>query len=406
MGFEKKEKMQNFSGFNNFSSTPTTNPSIPAQFSGFNQNFASIPNNFSNLNSIKLDTKLDEVETQSIPKPKLKVSLTNNERGYYSSLLSQVDPINANSVQGKEAVPFFKRSGLSVEILKKIWLIASSNNQFLERDEFYVALKLISYAQNNIEISAESIIKNIPSPLPKFAPLIEKKEEKAEKKEENSQNQPNSMNIRNTEAGNSNLGANLLNQFPEETGNMPQTQLTPPNSFQNISFPNQMQQQPNTFIQNNPNISNNNATASMMQNTSQNKAISEVEYCISLDKMHKYENCFKTIDVNHTGYISGNEAKEIFVKSGLSNQNLSNIWKLADTKKEGNLSKGEFMVALHLIMLARQGYTLPSELPKPLMDIVYEYRKPESKKTIESKTSLDLINTNDTKSDDKCIFII
>lgn len=386
--------MQNFTGFTNFSSTPNANPNIPVHFSGFNQNFSSIPNNFPNLNSIKLDTKLEEVETQSIPKPKLKVSLTNNERGYYSSLLSQADPINANSVQGKEAVPFFKRSGLSVEVLKKIWLIASSNNQSLERDEFYIALKLISYAQNNIEISAESIMKNIPSPLPKFAPLVEKKEEKVEKMEENSQNQPNSINIKNNDSG----SMELMGQNPEVIGNMPQ--LTPPNSFQNIGFPNQMQPQMNTFTQNAPNINtNNNATTTMTP-----KVISEIEYSISLDKMLKYENCFKNIDVNHTGSVSGSEARDIFLKSGLSRQYLSDIWKLVDTKNEGNLSKGEFMVALHLIMLARQGYTLPSELPKPLLDIVYEYRKPDSKKTIESKTSLDLINTNDTKSDEKCIY--
>ena len=41
-----------------------------------------------------------------------------------------------------------KKSGLSKDTLKSIYLIASQyNKQFLERDEFYVALKLI---QNNM----------------------------------------------------------------------------------------------------------------------------------------------------------------------------------------------------------------------------------------------------------------
>jgi len=33
-----------------------------------------------------------------------------------------------------------------VDVLKKIWVLASSNNEALDREEFYVALKLISYA--------------------------------------------------------------------------------------------------------------------------------------------------------------------------------------------------------------------------------------------------------------------
>jgi hypothetical protein len=38
----------------------------------------------------------------------------------------------------------------------------------LNKEEFYVALKLISYAQNNIDVSLDSITRGIPSPLPQF----------------------------------------------------------------------------------------------------------------------------------------------------------------------------------------------------------------------------------------------
>ena len=42
---------------------------------------------------------------------------------------------------------FFKRSGLSTDVLKNIWLIAArTSNEYLTRDEFYVALRLIAYA--------------------------------------------------------------------------------------------------------------------------------------------------------------------------------------------------------------------------------------------------------------------
>lgn len=42
---------------------------------------------------------------------------------------------------------FFKRSGLPVDRLKDIWRIAArTSNEYLTKDEFYVALKLIAYA--------------------------------------------------------------------------------------------------------------------------------------------------------------------------------------------------------------------------------------------------------------------
>ncbi|CAD8165488.1 unnamed protein product [Paramecium pentaurelia] len=98
----------------------------------------------------------------------VRVKLDNKERGYYASLYQAVDATNTGQIGGAQAVTFFKRSGLSIDILKKIWLISSPNNQTLNKEEFYVALKLISYAQNNIEVSIDSIQRCIPSSLPQF----------------------------------------------------------------------------------------------------------------------------------------------------------------------------------------------------------------------------------------------
>ena len=54
--------------------------------------------------------------------------------------------------------------------MKIIWIIsAQTDHQYLERDEFYVALRLVALAQNNLEFSEESIRLNHPiPPLPKF----------------------------------------------------------------------------------------------------------------------------------------------------------------------------------------------------------------------------------------------
>jgi len=80
-------------------------------------------------------------------KPPLKIKLKGREHGFYSNLLSRVDPSDKGKVIGSEAVAFFKSSGLPVDKLKEIWRISSrTSKEFLTRDEFYVALRLIAYA--------------------------------------------------------------------------------------------------------------------------------------------------------------------------------------------------------------------------------------------------------------------
>ena len=47
-------------------------------------------------------------------------------------------------------------------------MAAKTSNEFLTRDEFYVALRLIAYAQNGIVPSEDAIRKNIEVNLPNF----------------------------------------------------------------------------------------------------------------------------------------------------------------------------------------------------------------------------------------------
>lgn len=62
--------------------------------------------------------------------PKIKVDLSNKERGYYSNLLAKMDlgrggegEKYSNRVDGKQAVQFFKLSGVNIDILKVIYKI-------------------------------------------------------------------------------------------------------------------------------------------------------------------------------------------------------------------------------------------------------------------------------------------
>lgn len=106
------------------------------------------------------------------PTPALKVQLTDKEKGYYSNLLQQADPKGNNRVSGPEGAAFMRRSGLAKEVLRSIWLLAAkTSNEYLMRDEFYLALRLIAYAQNGIQPTEESIRFNLEVALPRFDPV-------------------------------------------------------------------------------------------------------------------------------------------------------------------------------------------------------------------------------------------
>jgi hypothetical protein len=132
----------------------------------YNSNGGSQNNNlnFQNINM---------AQTQYIPNrctKKLYVKLTQDEQNMFSKIYKYLDPQNKGRIDGKPAADFMKRSNLDKFTLKNIWLIAAqTNNKFLEREELFVALRLIALAQNNMTVSELSIEKNYPiPPLPKL----------------------------------------------------------------------------------------------------------------------------------------------------------------------------------------------------------------------------------------------
>ncbi|KAJ6567192.1 hypothetical protein DFH09DRAFT_454144 [Mycena vulgaris] len=68
------------------------------------------------------------------------------------------------------------------------------------------------------------------------------------------------------------------------------------------------------------------------------------------------------------GMISGDKAREIFSKSKLPAEMLSQIWELADTEHRGALDSTDFAIAMHLIqgLMNKQFSTLPAFLPNEL----------------------------------------
>lgn len=85
----------------------------------------------------------------------------------------------------------------------------------------------------------------------------------------------------------------------------------------------------------------------------------------SIDK-HKYLPQFQSLGPRD-GKVSGGDVKPILMESGLPNDQLAQIWRLADFDNDGYMDIDEFCIAMHLIKAVHSGAQLPEKLPATLM---------------------------------------
>ena len=91
------------------------------------------------------------------------------------------------------------------------------------------------------------------------------------------------------------------------------------------------------------------------------------DWSISAALKPKYKLQFNQNDRNKRGYLTGVEARGIFLKSKLPQSQLAAIWNLADVDKDGNLTCEEFCIAAYLIDQVLAGRKLPPSLPASLI---------------------------------------
>ncbi|RWS14578.1 intersectin-2-like isoform X13 [Dinothrombium tinctorium] len=91
------------------------------------------------------------------------------------------------------------------------------------------------------------------------------------------------------------------------------------------------------------------------------------EWAIPQPSKLKYTQMFNTHDRTRTGFLTGPQARNILLQSGLPQQTLAQIWNLSDIDADGRLTCEEFVLAMHLIDNVKAGDTLPVTLPPDLI---------------------------------------
>uniref|UniRef100_A0A4W5MM14 Intersectin-1 n=1 Tax=Hucho hucho TaxID=62062 RepID=A0A4W5MM14_9TELE len=86
-------------------------------------------------------------------------------------------------------------------------------------------------------------------------------------------------------------------------------------------------------------------------------------WVISLEERAKHDQQFVSLAPSPAGYITGDQARNFFLQSGLPPPILAQIWALADMNNDGKMDMHKFSIAMKLIKLKLQGHPLPPSLP-------------------------------------------
>jgi epidermal growth factor receptor substrate 15 len=94
---------------------------------------------------------------------------------------------------------------------------------------------------------------------------------------------------------------------------------------------------------------------------------STVPWDVSPAEKASSDKFFDGLDKSGRGILEGDVAVPFMLESKLSEVVLAAVWDLADVRKEGNLTKDEFAVAMYLIKGKLAGRELPEVLPASLV---------------------------------------
>ncbi|XP_042336881.1 LOW QUALITY PROTEIN: epidermal growth factor receptor substrate 15 [Plectropomus leopardus] len=344
------------------------------------------------------------------------LSLTQLSSGnpIYDKYYRQVDPTGSGRVAAADAALFLKRSGLADLVLGKIWDLADSERKgALNKQQFFIALRLVACAQNGLEVALKSLHLAVPPP-PKFhdtsspllagvpvdIPWVVKPEEKMKFDSIFDSLGPVGGILTGDKVKpvllNSKLPVDILGRVWElsdidrdgmldkdefsvamylvyralEGEPVPMSlppPLVPPSKRKKTSVPPVMPLLPSP-----PSVKDSRSShagsktmphppkpapapaptpAAAPVSTGPVSPAHAVreKWVVSPADKAKYDELFSKTDGDMDGLVSGPEVRDIFLKTGLPSATLARIWELCDIGDIGKLTREQFALALHLI---------------------------------------------------------
>ncbi|XP_030379532.1 epidermal growth factor receptor substrate 15-like 1 isoform X2 [Scaptodrosophila lebanonensis] len=86
------------------------------------------------------------------------------------------------------------------------------------------------------------------------------------------------------------------------------------------------------------------------------------DWVVTPAELQRFEGIFRQSDLDKDGLVSGLEVKDIFMKSGIPQRSLADIWALCDTNQSGKLTVEQFALAMWLVERKQRGVDPPHVL--------------------------------------------
>ncbi|KAK5880121.1 hypothetical protein CesoFtcFv8_023179 [Champsocephalus esox] len=315
-------------------------------------------------------------------------AITPEERGKHDKQFDSLAPV-LGYVSGEQARKFFLQSGLPAPVLAEIWNLADMESDGkMDRQEFSIAMKLIKLklqgrnlpsvlpitmkqtpvcnAAPTIRSSAGFGMGSMPnlsiglssmSAMPRLTPIP------ANPSMHSLLPTPMTLPLINClgNCGLPNGNINLLSPplVPNNAG-LPLSGFSSPMAFS----PSTGMSKANSLLDLGSSSSNSSSTTSLASNSPKTVAS---DWGVPQGARLKYRQQFNTLDKLMSGYLSGPQVRNALIASNLTQTQLATIWTLADVDKDGQLQADEFILAMHLVEMAKTGRPLPLTLPQDLV---------------------------------------
>ncbi|XP_073349474.1 intersectin-2a isoform X2 [Pagrus major] len=320
-------------------------------------------------------------------------AITPEERGKHDKQFDSLAPV-LGYVSGEQARKFFLQSGLPPSVLAEIWNLADFDSDGkMDRLEFSIAMKLIKLKLQgrNLPSSLPIIMKQSPvsnsastiptsarfgmgsmpnlsvglssmstmSAMPILTPIPVNPHMHSVQPLMMPMTLPLITSLGNSGLPNGNINLLTPPLVPNNAG-LPLSGFSSPMAFS----PSTGMSKANSLLDLGSSSSNSSSTTSLASNSPKTGAS---DWAVPQASRLKYRQQFNTLDKLMSGYLSGPQVRNALIASNLTQTQLATIWTLADVDKDGRLQGDEFILAMHLVDMAKTGRPLPLTLPQDLV---------------------------------------
>ncbi|CAF0806425.1 unnamed protein product [Didymodactylos carnosus] len=311
----------------------------------------------------------------------------------YEYYFSQADSNDHGITSSIEASNFLQRSNLKSDVLKDIWGLADPNGKgYLDRHAFYIALKFVALAQNNLQLNYDNLYQELPPPnlgeIPQSVHMLVDDSwhinatarctfDRAFDKLCGINNKLPGSQVK-TILLKSGLSADLLHRIwdlsdYDQDGALDREEFAIAMFLIHRIKQELTKELPDKLPLNllpikvrriSGDISG--VLPSTVTTISPKKH--EDSWIVSPEEKQRFDVLFQSLDTDKDGFIIGTDVFQTFLASGLPNFVLSHIWNICDIGQTGKLNSEQFALAAYLINQKLQGnYNIPMELTMEMM---------------------------------------